>query len=181
MTEELRLLKPTLRLVPEYAAMIEESLRAEADRESGYLIAALDKIIGTGSHATFVEYLSDLDKGVGLPQGWVRQSTFWLVRDGRVVGESRLRHELTPSLEIEGGHIGYFIRLSERRKGYGTRILELTLCEARKLSLTRVLVTCNTDNIGSAKIIRKNGGVFDGESLSPHTGKPVSRYWIDLK
>jgi predicted acetyltransferase len=48
------------------------------------------------------------------------------------------------------------------------------------MNLRKVLVTCNTENIGSARIIQKNGGVFEGESVSPFTGKPVSRYWIEV-
>jgi len=53
-------------------------------------------------------------------------TSFWMVQDGKViVGESRLRHKPTPALEIEGS-IGYSILL-HRRKGYGTRLLELTL------------------------------------------------------
>ncbi len=115
-----------------------------------------------------------------LPPGIVNQTTFWLVDSGRVVGECRLRHGLTPALRIEGGHIGYMIRPSARRRGYGTRILALALEEARDLDLGKVLLTCDTDNVGSARIIVKNGGTFAGEALSPESGKPVSRYWIDL-
>ncbi len=57
---------------------------------------------------------------------------FWLVRDGcRVLAQSSLRHHLTPALERFGGHIGYVVRPSERRQGYGTLLLALTLASAR--------------------------------------------------
>jgi predicted acetyltransferase len=97
-----------------------------------------------------------------------------------MIGITHLRHRLTDPLRKEGGHIGYNIRPSERRKGYGTKILELALDKAREIGLKRVLVTCDTDNVASGKIIRKNGGVFEGESISDRSGKPVSRYWIEL-
>jgi predicted acetyltransferase len=59
-------------------------------------------------------------------------------------------------------------------------ICSLTLQKARERGLRRVLITCNTENTASARIIVACGGQFDGEALSPRTGKPVSRYWIQL-
>jgi predicted acetyltransferase len=81
----------------------------------------------------------------------------------------------------EGGHIGYTVRPSDRRKGYGSTLCRLMLEEAwSRLGLRRVLITCDTDNVGSARIIQKNGGVFESEVRSDHSGKRVSRYWVDL-
>jgi len=97
-----------------------------------------------------------------------------------VLGTMALRHYLTPLLEDVGGHIGYAIRPSERRKGYGTRILALTLERARAMGLGRVLVTCDTDNLGSARVIQRNGGALASEGHSVRTGTRVSRYWIDI-
>ena len=129
----------------------------------------------------FIDGLFDKALGIGLPPGYVPGTTFWLVRDGvTLLGESRLRHWLTPALQVEGGHIGYAIRPSARRMGYGTQILALTLEKAVQQGLRKVLVTCDRDNIGSAKIIEKNGGSFFGHSISPRSGKQVSLYWIEL-
>ena len=68
----------------------------------------------------------------------------------------------------EGGHIGYVIRPSERRKGYGTLILGLALVQAHACGLDRVRFTCNTENIASARIIEKkwrNPGQLRGINL----------------
>ena len=108
------------------------------------------------------------------------ENTFWLVLNSRILGRSKLRHWLTPELEHEGGHIGYDIRPSERRKGYGTLILELTLKRAKSLGFGRVLLTCDTDNVASARIIEKNGGKHSGQAVSNRSGKPISQYWIEL-
>ena len=97
----------------------------------------------------------------------------------RILGVVNIRHRLTDKLLIEGGHIGYGIRPSERRKGYATKILELALVEAKKLGIERALVTCDKENIGSAKTILRNGGKFDQENL--YEGRIVQRYWIDVK
>lgn len=172
--------------------MIDEKLslvRPAMDCESSY-VAMLDECRARGEDmansvdqgfAALVKRLNDMEHGIGIREDFVPQTTFWLVRDGgEVIGEVRLRHRLNSWLEQMGGHIGYVIRPSERRKGYGTRILEMVLDEALALGLTRVLVTCDADNIASARIIERNGGVRDADSRDPETGRLTSRYWIDL-
>ena len=125
--------------------------------------------------------LMNYAKGVNLPLGHVPSSTFWLVSDGgRIIGRSSLRHQLTTELAHEGGHIGYDIRPSERRKGYGTLILKLTLQRAMEKGLRRVFITCDADNVGSARVIEKNGGELQGQEVSRRTGKLISQYWIEL-
>ena len=119
-------------------------------------------------------------RGEGLAEGLVPQSVYWLMRGSRIVGTVRLRHRLNEATSQEGGHIGYEIRPSERRKGYATRMLALALERARQRGLGRVLVTCQKDNVPSSRVIEKNGGVLENEIISPRTGKPALRYWIDL-
>ncbi|MFO8013503.1 MAG: GNAT family N-acetyltransferase [Phycisphaerae bacterium] len=120
-------------------------------------------------------------RGRNLPDGFVPETTYWLLRDGRrVVARSSLRHRLTPHLEHEGGHIGYGVLPSERGKGYGTAVCRLTLERGRDMGLGRVLITCDADNAASARIIEKNGGVLEDERLSVQTGKVKRRYWVDL-
>jgi predicted acetyltransferase len=112
--------------------------------------------------------------------GKVPQTDFFLLHNRTtIVGRSAVRHWLTPSLKNIGGHIGYRIRPTERRKGYGTLLLALTLLEARKLGLERVLLTCDSDNIGSRKIIERNGGKLASESPTRPEGIVVARYWIE--
>ncbi len=110
-------------------------------------------------------------------EGFVCHSTFWLVNsDNKILGVSNLRHELNDHLLKEGGHIGYGIRPSERRKGYATSILRLSLLEAKKLNIKKVLVTCAKHNIGSAKTILKNGGrLWKEVDLNGETNQ---NYWI---
>jgi len=123
----------------------------------------------------------DFARGRNLPPGYVPSSTYWLVRDGRrVVARSSLRHRLNPHLEHEGGHIGYSVRPSEQRRGYGTAVCRLTLEKARTLGLERVLITCDEDNVASARIIETNGGRLENTVRARETGKLKRRYWIDL-
>ncbi len=131
---------------------------------------------------TYLRRVEQMARGISLPAGIVQQTVYWLIRDDTtIVAMGRLRHYLTASLEKEGGHIGYTVRPTERRKGYGTVLCARLIEEARsKLKLSRILITCDTDNVASARIIVKNGGKFENEVISDWSGKPVSRYWIDF-
>ena len=129
---------------------------------------------------TYFRKVQDDSQSIDLPDGYVPMTTFWMVRADRVIlGESRVRHYLTPMLEVEGGHIGYAIRPSERRKGYGTLILAQTLERARHLNLQRVFITCDTANVASARIIEKSGGILSGQAISKRSGVLISQYWIN--
>lgn len=130
----------------------------------------------------YVEVQRDRADETKIPHGWVPESYFWLIDNDEYIGTTRLRHYLTPSLRQYGGHIGYEIRPSKRLQGYGKEILRLALQEARQRGITRALVTCNRDNIGSRKIIEANGGVFEGEDPVWSGGTTIHerRYWIDI-
>ncbi|MFD1676245.1 GNAT family N-acetyltransferase [Alicyclobacillus fodiniaquatilis] len=127
-----------------------------------------------------IEFLLKNEKGEQLPDGWVPDSTYWMVTgERRIVGVVNIRHGLTEQLLNRGGHIGYGIRPSERRKGYATKLLSLALEKARELGLEKVLVVCDEWNVGSEKTIRKNGGVQD-TSYVEDDGNVILRFWIDL-
>ena len=124
---------------------------------------------------------ADYRKGLNLEPGWVPGTTFWLVEDGEFIGMGGVRHRLNEGLERFGGHIGYGIRYSKWNKGYGTLQLKLLLQEAAKLGISRVLITCNDDNIGSARVIEKNGGKHWDTIDNTIDGvfRRTRRYWID--
>ena len=130
--------------------------------------------------AAFFDLVARFEVGTDLAPNRVRQSHFWLRRGDRMLGASRLRHDLIPTLELDGGHIGYEIRPSERRNGYGAEILRLTLREAAAIGLTRVLLTTTPANLASIGVILKNGGRLADTSVSPNTGMQMNRYWIEL-
>lgn len=131
------------------------------------------------NYEDFAYYLEHLEYKE--PQeGLVPDSTFFCF-DGKrnlMVGAMNIRHDLNDYLLKYGGHIGDGIRPSERRKGYATEMIRLALEECRKLGLTRVLMTCDKNNIGSAKSIIRNGGILENEVLEE--GSIKQRYWIAL-
>ena len=113
--------------------------------------------------------------------GEVPNSVFFLLdteRD-RLLGAINIRHYLDDELLREGGHIADGIRPSERRKGYATEMIRLALIECGKLGIDQVLITCDKDNIGSAKSIINNGGILENEIINSE-GEIEQRYWITL-
>jgi predicted acetyltransferase len=148
-----------------------------------------------GDFDAYVRSLDEMSRGINLNTDQVPQDTWWLVvRDDqdvvandnparaapRILGVARLRHRLNEALREWGGHIGYDIRPSERRKGYGTRLLSLALERARARGLDRVMLTCDATNVGSIGVIVHNGGKLENESFLPRVGVRVRKYWIEL-
>ena len=111
----------------------------------------------------FDQYILGLIEGADLgkvKQGRVPQTVFWLYDNDRIIGFSKMRHFLNEGLRLKGGHIGYGIRKSMRGQGYGNKILELTLEKINALGVTKVLITCNSTNVASRRVIEKNGGTL---------------------
>lgn len=130
---------------------------------------------------SFESWYEDLQRNSSeetVAEGWVPATLFLAKVDGKLVGMIDIRHRFNDFLAEYGGHIGYSVRKSERRKGYATQMLALALKECKKLGMEKVLITCLTHNVASAGVIVKNGGVFEREtSDGEHT---LKRFWIDL-
>jgi len=172
----LRLLRPFAALRNSYGSLIDEIDAAGESRVPFPLSFPFDDF------KALVTRLENAAKGIDLPEGFVPHSTYWLVHgDSQIVGVSNLRHRLTDSLQREGGNIGYGIRPSARRCGYGREILRLTLDKARELGLSRALLTCGRQNRASARVILANGGVLESEDFLAERGEVMQRYWIDLR
>lgn len=112
-------------------------------------------------------------------KGFVPSTLYFLVDDNeRILGAIHLRHELNERLMQNGGHIGYGVRPSERNKGYASLMLNLLLTKIRDKGFTKVLVTCDDDNVGSFKTIEKNNGIL--QDKVEFEGVLTRRYWINL-
>ncbi len=129
---------------------------------------------------SFLYHLRTQQDPAKLPPHSIAQSLFWLVNDSEFIGILSLRRGPDGTFIRISGHIGYQIRPSQRRRGYGKQLLHLGLQKAKELGLTCLLLTCDEDNIASKKIIESNGGQF--ENAIQIEGSPVKklRYWIDL-
>lgn len=168
----LHLVKPSLIFEAEYVSMIHEFLQTDEAWFNNFPLAL-------SNFSAFVHELEDEAQGIGLPPSVVPQQTYWLVNEeNSMFGEIRLRPVLTPPFEQHNGHIGYNIRLSQRRKGYATCQLALVLDEARKLGLTRAMLTIEGENSASVRVIEKNGGKLAWQRMQ--ADEMISCYWIEL-
>lgn len=168
----MKLIKPNIDLKDDYLAMVDEWKRTD-DRLTPFSLA-----FDTSDFQKFLDWNKYLEHTP--EEGFVCHSTFWLVNEAnKILGTTNIRHKLNEKLLIRGGHIGYGIRPSQRRNGYATKILELSLLEVKKLGIDKALITCHKENIASKKTILKNGGIIRREEF--YEGKILLSYWIDIK
>lgn len=137
-----------------------------------------------------IAYISKCKKYLNpetLPDGAVIATQFLYVRkvDMRLVGMIQIRHYFNDYLSKYGGHIGYSVRPSERRKGYATSMLNAVLPYCKEIGLEKILISCIDGNIGSEKVILNNGGVYESTVFEPckKSGMKrhkLKRFWIYL-
>jgi len=124
--------------------------------------------------------------------GWVVATTFFAVRthDRKIIGMIDVRHNLgTEFLTQFGGHIGFSVRPSERKKGYATDILKMGLEYAKSLNIEKIMIACFSDNLPSIRTIEKCDGILSETKpltlgklmdMPDENGKLVNIYWVLL-
>ena len=172
--QDIQLIEPTKELKDAYMDFIETCAKAGEPELPGSSWHCGDDF------ESFLRRVRDYAQGINIPEGWVPDSTFWLVQGQYILGVCDIRHHLTNALQDFGGHIGYSVRPGERNKGYGTLMLKLAKEKARQLGLDRMRITCAKTNIASQRVIQKNGGVLESESYSEKGGRITQRYWITI-
>jgi predicted acetyltransferase len=117
---------------------------------------------------------------IPVSKGFVPATLYFLISDnGRILGAIHFRHYLNERLRQDGGHIGYGVRKSERRKGYADAMLRLLLEEIKQLGIDKVLLTCDDGNIGSIKTIESCNGIMQDKVMLENA--ITRRYWIVLE
>ena len=80
------------------------------------------------------------------------------------------------------GHVGYSVVPWKRRRGYGTRALQLLLPHARAEGLAHLEVTTDADNDASRRVIEAGGGILIERFYKPkgYGGAESLRFRIAL-
>ena len=175
----LKLIKPNKKYFSQYKDMMDEW------NMEGSRIAPWPLHLKYHTEELFEEMLNrvqEVEEGNNLGE-FASSTTYWLYDDGnnKLIGASNLRHYLTEEGLKLWGHIGYGIRPTERKKGLATKLLKLTMQEAKKMNIDKVLLGAYVGNIGSWKVIEKCGGQFEKIIIEDETGLSVKRYWINIK
>lgn len=169
----MKLIKPCEELAAEYLEICIEYSHENNSRHGG--INTLEKAVQRIKKDICLEDSNNHSEEV-------KTSTRWLVdQKNMLIGTCRLRTELRNVESNLDGHIGYDIRPSCRKMGYGKVILKLALDEIQLYGLKNILITCDEDNIGSRKIIENNGGIYERTVFDDSDYKNVRRYWINLE
>lgn len=170
------LVKPTT----EYASQIAEYRQEFLD--VGDSMDGCGPLRQTDDPIQYIQKCKDYEFTKTLPEGLVLATQFMFVRksDDRLIGMIQVRHYFNDYLSKFGGHIGYSVRPSERRKGYAKEMLKMVLPYCREIGLKKVLITCIDVNIGSEKTILANGGVYEYTLREPNENVDMKRFWITL-
>ena len=147
-------------------------------------IGSLDKILeGYTFEEALERCLNMKDKTYAEKVGRCPGKTFLLIResDNKLIGTLNLRWDLNEAMQRFGGHIGYGIRPTERRKGYNKINLYLGMIEAQKVGLERVMLDCDVNNIGSDKTLKALGGELERTEIDPSDGILTNVYWFNVK
>ena len=117
---------------------------------------------------SFVDFPKYLEKEINRKNNKVTYDdtptiTYIMYDDNKPIGLICLRTEIDDNWMKWSGNFYYRIRLSERKKGYGTKILSLALEEFRRLGFKEVYGQSSAGNIGSAKVIENNVGILIDE------------------
>ena len=167
----MKLIKLTKKYQTEYLEMLDGWGKLENYKEQAPFPLRFD----TNDFDAFIRVIEDLELNPRFD--FVPSSTYCLMNEeGKFVAISNLRHYLNDDLKIMGGHIGYGTRADMRQKGYASKILELTLLEAKKIGILEVMITYTSENIGSNKTILNNKGeLFEQNDVN---GRLTNKYWI---
>ena len=176
--ERLELIIPT----SEYKEQVMKYRKIFLENEESF-----DGCAGLEECNTYEEWLNfenRLSKKYG--ENYVPSDVYLGVRksDNKLIGIIDIRKGLTDFLYNYGGNIGYSVIPDERRKGYATEMLKQILSKCKSMNINRVLLSCDKENIGSAKTIIANGGVLENEVVDEvglSKSGIIQRYWISLK
>ena len=131
------------------------------------------------SVAEWVQFTENTKYKESVIPGFVTAHTFFASDNNKIVGIINARHELNDYLLNFGGHIGYSVRKSERRKGYAKAMLSYTVDFLLSLGLEKILITCDKNNIASKRTIESCGGILENEVIEE--SRITLRYWIYKK
>lgn len=173
MKHKLKLILPDKKYISSFAKGMDEFRNEKKSRPTEDQIKLFKNI---KDFPAYIKWVADNRQGINLGKGRVPQAVYWAMVGNKFVGVLKLRHCLNKHLRFMGGHIGYSVVPSERRRGYATEMLRLGLKKAKKLGIKKALLTCDENNIGSRKVIEKNGGLL--ENKVKFEGIWKLRFWI---
>lgn len=172
----MKLIEPTAKYAQQIQAYRQEFLDHNDSMDG------TNRLRGMVDPLDWIQYVNRYKDPDTVPQGAVPATQYLFVReeDEKIVGMLQIRHFSNAYLKELGGHIGYSVVPSERRKGYATQMLKMALPKCKELGIDPVLISCICGNEGSKRTILKNGGIYESTVYEPNIKVNLERYWIHL-
>lgn len=133
-----------------------------------------------GSYTDMLTKLANKSLGIDLPHGFVPSTMFYGFVNDVIVGRLHVRHSLNNYLLNHGGNIGYAVAEKYRGKGYASEMMRQVLPFCKHIGLSKLLLTCDDNNVPSYKIIEKMGGVLENKVKDEQLNRITRRYWISF-
>lgn len=169
---------------PEYLPQYKEAYLLTKEKIASGEMNRRNLIFHDPDEIDVIQKMKDVRDRTKLKPNRVPSFDYFAIDGDRFIGIIHIRTELTPALLRFAGHIGYAINPKYWRKGYGTELLRIGLLKAKELiDDNKVLVTCDDNNIGSALVIERNGGVLEDKVTNQDEyGEMLTRrYWIAIR
>lgn len=175
--EKFKLIKPTLEYKKQAIEYIQEQNQYNSPING---VGGLDRYLD--NYEGWLQKLEE-DRKNKVTEDRVPAETLFLVRenDDKLIGTINMRLAMNEKVRKHYGHIGYSIRPTERRKGYNKINLYLALLVCQEYGLKRVMLTCDKENLGSAKTIQYFNPELEKEFYDEEIFHCVKQhYWIDV-
>lgn len=170
----MNLVLPCKKYEKEYYELVNSAIKNEDVSEMGNAYRSGE------CYQDMLKRLKNRRNGIGISNRDVPATVYFIIDNHKVVGTIDLRHKLNDNYFSRLGHVAYYIKPEERKKGYATKALSLALKKYKKHKIKDILITCLEDNDASRKVIEKNGGKLEKTFYDDVTKKYIQRFWINI-
>lgn len=176
MAKGFKLIIPTMEYENEIQNFRQEFLTNGGDMDGCLSLRRMENI------SDWIKQVEDFSSEKTCPKEYAPQTQFIFIRelDKKIIGVIQIRHYLNEFFEKYGGHIGYSVCHSERKKGYATLMLKEILPICKEMGFEKILITCLKENEASKRVIINNGGIYESTVYEPKDKVYLERYWINL-
>lgn len=169
----MNLVLPCKKYEKEYYGLVDSAIKNKDVSEMG------NAYRNGENYQDMLKRLENRRNGIKIANRDVPATVYFIIDNNKLVGTIDLRHELNDNYFSRLGHVAYYIKPEERKKGCATKALSLALQKYKKQKIEKVLITCLEDNVASRKVIEKNGGKLEKSFYDDITKKYIQRFWIN--
>ena len=133
---------------------------------------------GEEYYREWLNNLINLNLGTNLKPGLIPQSTFFMFSGPKIIGYLTIKRKVIDMKSV--GQIYFNIRPSDRKIGYGTKLLEAALKKCRDIQIVQAIISCPEESLGGIKLIESHGGKLVETKFLKGTEIKMRIYVIEL-